>query len=141
MDSSTIIRRVTITAMVVGPRNDIVNRIVDSFELTRMQVVRASTAAAAGERLALAMPQVVVVVGALGADERDALTDRATAVGAFVMYVDPERDGETIEDIVARASRAAVERKLARDESGPAGEVAEATPPPPPADEDVDSKW
>lgn len=83
------------------------------------------------------MPQVVVVLGTLHADERDALADRATAVGALLMYVDPELDAETLSDLVARAAEAAIERKLLRDESGPAGSLSE----PPGADDDVDSQW
>ena len=57
------------------------------------------------------MPQVVVVLGSLAADERDALADRATAVGALVMYVDPALDDE-MQDLVERAARVAIERSL-----------------------------
>jgi hypothetical protein len=125
------------TAMLVGPNGDVADKVTRGFEYARVRVVRVGHAAAACERLAVAMPQVVVVLGTLRADERDALTDRATAVGALVMYVDPELDDETLDELVARAAQAAIERKLVRDESGPAGTVAE----PPPTDEDVDSQW
>jgi hypothetical protein len=133
----TIIRQVSMTAMLVGPNGDVADKVTTGFEYARVRVVRVGHAAAACERLAVAMPQVVVVVGTLRADERDALADRATAVGALVMYVDPELDGETVDELVARAAQAAIERKLVRDESGPAGAVTE----PPPNDEDVDSQW
>jgi hypothetical protein len=132
---STIIRHVSMTAMVVGPNSDVTERIAGRFEEAHVKVVRVAHAAAACERLAVVMPQVVVVLGTLHAEERDALVDRATAVGALVMYVDPELDAETLEELVARAAQAAIERKLLRDESGPAGAVAEAT------DDEVDSKW
>jgi hypothetical protein len=79
----------------------------------------------------------VVVLGTLRADERDALADRATAVGALLMYVDPQLDQETLDELVSRAATAAIERKLQRDASGPAGSMSDA----PGADDDVDSKW
>jgi hypothetical protein len=134
---STIIRTVTMTAMLVGPNGAVADKVTGGFESARVRVVRVGHAAAACERLAVAMPQVVVVLGTLRADERDALADRATAVGALLMYVDPELDQETLDELVARAAQAAFERKLQRDESGPAGSLSD----PPPSDDDVDSQW
>jgi len=134
---STIIRQVSMTAMLVGPNGRAAEDVAEYFALARVRVVRVVHAAAACERLAVSMPQVVVVLGTLRADERDALVDRVTAVGALLMYFDPELDAETLQDLVARAAQAAVERKLVRDESGPAGAVSE----PPGADDDVDANW
>ena len=134
---STIIRQVSMTAMLVGPNGRVADDVAEYFALARVRVVRVAHSAAACERLAVAMPQVVVVLGTLRADEREALADRVTAVGALLMYFDPELDAETLRDLVARAAQAAVERKLVRDESGPAGAVSE----PPGADDDVDAKW
>ena len=79
----TIIRQVNMTAMLVGPNGDVADKVAIGFEHAYMRVVRVGHAAAACERLAVAMPQVVVVLGTLRADERDALSDRATAVGAL----------------------------------------------------------
>ena len=138
MDSSTIIRVVNMTAMLVGPIGDVADKVAKGFEQARVRVVRVTHAAAACERLAVAMPQVVVVLGTLRQDERDALSDRATAVGALLMYVDPELDQETLDELVARAATAAIERKLQHDESGPAGTVSDA---PPGTDEEIDSQW
>jgi hypothetical protein len=134
---STIIRQVSMTAMLVGPNGRVADEVAEYFALARLRVVRVVHAAAACERLAVSMPQVVIVLGTLRPDERDALADRVTAVGALLMYFDPELDAETLKDLVSRAAQAAVERKLVRDESGPAGAVSE----PPGADEDVDTKW
>ena len=127
------------SAMLVSPNGEVADRVASRFEEAHVKVVRVGHAAAACERLAVAMPQVVVVLGTLRADERDALADRATAVGALLMYVDPELDAETLEELVARAAHAAIERKILRDESGPAGAFSEA----PNADDEaeVDSKW
>lgn len=134
---STIIRQVNMTAMLVGPTGRVADDVALYFAQARVIVVRVVHAAAACERLAVSMPQVVVVLGTLRPDERDALADRATAVGALLMYFDPELDAETLQDLVGRAAQAAIERKMIRDESGPAGAVSE----PPDADDDVDSKW
>lgn len=134
---STIIRQVNMTAMLVGPTGRVADDVGLYFAQARVTVVRVVHAAAACERLAVSMPQVVVVLGTLRPDERDALADRATAVGALLMYFDPELDAETLQELVGRAAQAAIERKMIRDESGPAGAVSE----PPGADDDVDSKW
>lgn len=131
----TVIRTVSMTAMLVGPNSPVADKVTGGFERARVRVVRVGHAAAACERLAVAMPQVVVVLGALHTAERDALSDRATAVGALLMYVDPELDHETLDELVERAAQAAFERKLLRDESGPAGAFSET-----PGD-DVDSDW
>jgi hypothetical protein len=136
VDSSTIIRQITMTAMLVGPDGAAAENVTMRLERARLRVDHVTYASAACERLAVSMPQVVIVLGTLGPDEREALSDRATAVGALVMYVDPELDEETLQELVARAARAAIERKLQRDESGPAGAVSE-----PPGSDDVDSKW
>jgi hypothetical protein len=134
---STVIRTVNMTAMVVGAPSDVADRIIAGFAIAKVRVVRVNHAAAACERLAVAMPQVVLVLGPLHPDEHEALADRTTAVGALLMYVDHRVDQETLDDLVGRAALAAFERKLRRDESGPAGTVSE----PPAADEDLDSKW
>src|SRR4051794_12489166 len=126
------------TAMLVGPIGAVADRVAARFEQAAMTVIRVVHAAAACERLAVAMPQVVVVLGTLRSDERDALADRTTAVGALIMYVDPQLDAETLEELVTRAATAAIERKILRDESGPAGGVAEAAAG---EDDEVDSKW
>jgi len=134
----TIVRRLDTTAMLVGPAGPAADAITAAFERVFVTVVRAAHTAAACERLAVAMPQVVVVLGALHPEEHDALADRATAVGALVIHVDPSLDGEALEDLVGRAAQAAVERKLRRDESGPAGTFDTN---PPPSAEEIDAGW
>lgn len=136
---STVIRNVSMTAMLLGPVGEVADRVASRFEEAHVKVVRVGHAAAACERLAVAMPQVVVVLGTLRPDEREALVDRTTAVGALLMYVDPELDAATLEELVTRAAQAAIERKLLRDAvaaAAPAGEPAAAQD-----DDEVDSKW
>ena len=134
---STIIRQVNMTALLVGAGGAVADLVTEQFAQAAVTVVRVPHAAAGCERMAVSMPQVVVVLGALGPDEREALADRATAVGALLMYFDPQLDADTLSELVGRAAQAAFDRKLLRDESGPAGTVSE----PPNGDDDVDSKW
>ena len=138
---ATVIRHVSMSAMLVGPNSEVADKITGRFEESNVKVLRAGHAAAACERLAVAMPQVVIVLGTLHSDERDALADRATAVGALLMYMDPELDDETLDDLVARAAQAAIERKIPRDESGPAGGITLPPDALPDDEDDVDSRW
>jgi hypothetical protein len=166
---STVIRHVSMTVMLVAPRGPISDDVALRFERARVLLTRISSSAAACERMAVAMPQVVVVLGSVTAEERDALNDRATAVGALVMYVDPALDDATMQELVERAARVAIERSLAREQASEQGETttqpptssadvvtqpptagAETTTEPPASgvdidvtvdDDDLDSKW
>lgn len=131
--------------MLVGPDGDVADRVAARFAAARVRVVRIVHAVGACERMAVAMPQVVVVLGTLRPDEREALTDRATAVGALVMDIDPSLDQETLDNLVVRAAEATIERMMRRDaSSGAAGASASGAArgdEPPEADEDIDEKW
>lgn len=155
---STVIRQVSMTVMLVAPRGPISDDVALRFERARVLLTRAASAAAASERMAVAMPQVVVVLGAVTAEEREAVNDRATAVGALVMYVDPALDDASMQELVERAARVAIERSLAREQSEP---TPDSTTQPPTAgadtvteppgsgvdidvtvdDDDLDAKW
>jgi hypothetical protein len=106
-------------AMVVGARGRNATRIIDAFERMRVIVVPIDAVQTACDRLAVEMPHVVLVATSLRDDERDALSDRATAVGALVVNVDPELDDETFADFIERTVQAVIERKL-RNESAEA---------------------
>ena len=146
---STVIRQVSMLVMLVAPKGPFAEDVALRFERARVLLTRVASAAAACERMAVAMPQVVVVLGAVTGEERDALNDRATAVGALVMYVDPALDEAALQSLVEGAARAAIERSLAREHSSAPAET-EATTEPPSAgvdievtieDDDLDSKW
>jgi hypothetical protein len=146
---STVIRHVSMTVMLVAPKGAIADDVALRFERARVLLVRVASSAAACERMAVAMPQVVVVLGTIGADERDALNDRAMAVGALLMYVDPALDDDTMQELVERAARVAIERSLEREQSSKPEAITE----PPSAgvdididvnvddEDDLDSKW
>jgi hypothetical protein len=147
---STVIRQVSMTVMLVAPKGAIADDVAARLELARVLLTRVASAAAACERMAVAMPQVVLVLGTITPEEREALGDRATAVGALVMYVDPELDESTMQELVERAARLAIERSLAREKAS--SDAPEAVTEPPSAgvdvdidvtveDDDLDSKW
>ncbi len=144
---STVIRQVSMLVMLVAPKGPVTDDVAHRFERARVLLTRVASTATACERMAVAMPQVVVVLGAISNEERDALNDRATAVGALVMYVDPSLDEAAMQDLVERAARVAIERSLLREQSST---PEEATTEPPSAgvdievtvdDDDLDSKW
>lgn len=134
---STRIRRVDTTAILLGLPGNVFDTVAEALQSSGVNVIRVGNVTAACERLPLAMPQVVVVLGALKDDEREMLTDRATAVGALVVNVDPAVDQETLDDLVQRTVRVALERKLRRD----SGSGAPGAPTNPPAADDVDDNW
>ena len=124
--------------MLIGPA-DGVARVAALFEAAHVRVVSERHARAAGERLADVMPQVVVVLSRVEADERAALADRATAVGALIMYVDPELDTETLDELVNRAVRTALERRLKAQEAEAKADAADAADPP--SSKELDEGW
>jgi hypothetical protein len=146
---ATVIRQVSMLVMLVAPRGPFADDVGLRFERARVLLTRIASVAAACERMAVAMPQVVVVLGNVTAEERDALNDRATAVGALVMYVDPALDEAALQSLVEGAARVAIERSLARELSSASGEPDATTEPPSAGvdidvtidDDDLDSKW
>jgi hypothetical protein len=148
------------TVMLVAPRGPLADDVTERFERARVLLTRVASAAAACERMAVAMPQVVVVLGNVTAEEHDALSDRATAVGALVMYVDPALEEAAMQEVVERAARVAIERSLLREQASSLTETTtqppvsggnlDAVTEPPSAgvdidvtieDDDLDSKW
>ncbi len=136
---STVVRNLSTKAVLIGPEPSVV-RVAAIFEAAYVRVVSAPNARAAGESLADVMPQVIIVLLRLEADERAALADRATAVGALVMHVDPELDEETLDELVNRAVRTALERRLksqeAEEKARESAHSSEA-----PSSEEVDEGW
>jgi hypothetical protein len=127
--------------MLVGPDGTVAEKVQRGFAQALVHIVRVYLPSAACEALPVAMPQVVIVIGSLKSDERDALSDRATAVGALVVDVDPDLDDESLEALIGRAATAAITKKLLSDESGPAGASSSSTDAEDEAEEDIDSKW
>lgn len=136
---STVIRQVSMTVMLVAPKGPVADDVGERFERARVLLTRVASAAAACERMAVVMPQVVVVLGSLTAEERDALNDRATAVGALGMYVDPSLDDAAMQELVEGAARVAIERSLAREQNASPAEGELVTEPPPSAGVDIEA--
>lgn len=118
--------------MVVGPSGPNADRVTAALEQARVKVVRVGSAPVACEKLAAAMPQVVILVGPQLAPLRADLHDRAEAVGAIVMDVDGSLEGDAYEDVVNEIITTAITRKMERDEveptSGPSSRSATQPP-------------
>jgi hypothetical protein len=117
--------------MVVGPSGPNADRVTAALEQARVKVVRVGSAPVACEKLASAMPQVVILVAPQLAPMRADLADRAEAVGAVVVDVDPALDGEAYEDVVNEIITTAITRKMERDEVEPVSIAVGASEPPP----------
>jgi hypothetical protein len=113
---STLYRALDTCVLFVGGTDSLAERSAESFEQVRIRVDRASDLAAALERLAVVMPQMILVLEPLRGTEREDLNERAKAVGALVLDVDPGLDDETRGEILERAAKAAFERGLIREE-------------------------
>ncbi len=132
---ATLVRTRALAAMVVGARGRNALRVVDAFERQRIIVLRADDIATACDRLPVDMPHLVLVFTAIRDDERDALADRATAVGALVVNVDPELDDTTFAELVDRSVRAAIERRLIREQRDSEVRATEVS------SDDLDEGW
>lgn len=113
---STVYRHLDTAALIIGPESDLAGRCKAHLELVQIRVVRVLDTAEAFQHIAKVMPQLVVVLGSLGEEERGPLSDRTTAVGAITVQIDPDIDNETLETLLDRAAQAAVDRGLTRDE-------------------------
>lgn len=119
--------------MVVGPSGPNADRVTAALEQARVKVVRVGSAPVACEKLAGAMPQVVILVAPQIAPLRADLADRAEAVGAVVMDVDAALEGDAYEDVVNEIITTAITRKMERDEVVPtSGVTIDVSEPPPP---------
>ena len=130
---ATLIRSRPLAALIVGATGINVLRVVAAFERRRILTVRADDIASACERIVVDMPHVVLVlVPPRSQAERDALADRALAVGALVVEVDPHLDEDTFEKVLEKTVRAALEHKLVREtsEMRPLASGASDAPPP-----------
>jgi hypothetical protein len=113
-------------------------RVVTAFEQKRIATLREDTLAAACERIAVDMPHVVLaLVPPRDETERDALADRAAAVGALVVHLDPAMDAASFNEILENTVRAAIERKLLREEAESKSIQGGSEPP----SEEIDDGW
>lgn len=137
---ATLIRTRALSALIVGATGINVLRVVTAFERRRIVTVRADDVASACERTVVDMPHVVLVlVPPRNQAERDALADRALAVGALLVEVDPYLDEATFQQVLEDTVHAALERKLVR-EAAEMRALASGASDAPPAEE-IDGGW
>lgn len=113
---STVYRHLDTCVLFVGGEGELAASSAAVFEQVQIRVVRVGHPAAAFERIPVVMPQMILVLEPLHGSERDELNERAKAVGALLVNVDPGLDAETRAELLERAAKAAFERGLVRDE-------------------------
>lgn len=94
MKSRTIQRLDVPTVMLVGLPEGHVAICADVVASTGFRVLRVAHAAAASERIPVVMPKLVVTSAALPPRDAETLQDRCVAVGAEVVLLPPQADGE-----------------------------------------------
>ena len=137
---ATLIRTRPLAALIVGATGINVLRVVTAFERRRILAVRADDIAGACERVVIDMPHVVLVlVPPRNQAEREAMTERALAVGALVVEVDPRLDEAAFQQVLEDTVQAALAHKLVR-EAAEMGALASGGSEAPPAEE-IDCGW
>jgi hypothetical protein len=129
----TVVQHRVMNAVVVGPDGPTAARVASGFARVGVIVERVDDAKSACDKIVRKMPEVVLILEAPRSDLRNALAERAAAVGALLVHVDPELDEQTFEELVDRTARAALERRLRREEAdkGPASST----------EDPIDSGW
>jgi hypothetical protein len=116
--TATLVYKRALSAMIIGARGPNVLMIVSAFEGRRITTERTDDVATACERLAEIMPQVILVfVPAANEAERESFNDRAAAVGALVVHIDPHLDAKTLQQLLTRTIEQAFPQKVPREEA------------------------
>jgi hypothetical protein len=124
------------SALIIGASGPSVLRIVSAFEGKRIITLRADDVTSGCEKIAVNMPHVVLVLVPTDPTEREAIADRATAVGALVVHVDPQVDANALQEILDDTVTATLQRKLLRDEAERKARASAE-----PATDEVDEGW
>lgn len=84
------------SAIVVGVPDDMLALCYEFLPPAGLKVYRVAHAHAACERIAVLLPRLVVVPAAMRSAELDMIEDRAAAVGAVVLHLDPSHGYELL---------------------------------------------
>ena len=84
------------SAIVVGVADDMLALCHEFLPPSGLKVYRVAHAHAACERIAVLLPRLVVVPAAMRPAELDMIEDRAAAVGAIVLHLDPTHGYELL---------------------------------------------
>lgn len=108
----TIQRVASPTAMLVGLSDTLAHRCTAVLGGTGLRVLRVGHVAAAGERLPVVMPQLVIVPHDMVASELEMLTDRCVAVGAHLLTLAPDATTASLSAELRQAASAALLRAM-----------------------------
>lgn len=98
------------SAITVGVGDDLLALCHEFLPPAGLKVYRVAHAHAACERMAVLLPRLVIVPAAMRSVELDLIEDRAAAIGALVLHLDPGHGYEllgaqlhvTVQDLRAR---------------------------------------
>lgn len=110
----TIQRMASPAAILVALPEDLAAVCAESLADGGLKVLRVGHVAAACERIPVVMPQLVVTLDSLRADEADLLVDRCVAVGAEVIRLAADQDRRALAVLLKDAANMALIRALRR---------------------------
>ncbi len=110
-ENSTLPRLRHASAMLVGLDAAIAQALSQTLSIIGYRVLVVAHAAAACERIPVAMPLLVAVTSNVTDAERDDLKDRCVAVGAELVWVPVNADEDRANALVRDAAAAALERR------------------------------
>lgn len=112
--SQTIQRVATPTAILVGLEEPVVTTCTDALADGGLRVLRVGHVAAAGERIPITMPQLVVVPTTMRPEDAEMLADRCVAVGAEILRIAPNSDPGVLHKLLKDAANVALIKSLRR---------------------------
>lgn len=114
MRRETIQRVATPTAILVALPEPLLTKCFDQLADGGLKVLKVGHVAGACERIPVVMPQLVVVMTTLAADDIETLEDRCVAVGAELMRLAPDAEWSALLPTVKDAANMALIRALRR---------------------------
>lgn len=108
--NATVPRGGSLAALLVGLDGDLATACTLVLKAAGLRVERDSNVAAACQRIPVMQPYLVVLPSTLKDGSGEAIDDRAIAVGAEVVWIDPRADRETLMSTLTQAAEKAIAR-------------------------------
>lgn len=108
--NATVPRGGSLSALLVGIDGDLATVCTLVLKAAGLRVERDAQLAAACQRIPVMQPYLVVLPSTLRDTGREAIDDRAIAVGAEVVWIDPAIDRTTLTTTLTKAAEKAITR-------------------------------
>lgn len=110
----TLQRVASPTAILVSLLEPLATTVAERLTAGGLKVLRVGHPAAAGERIPVTMPQIVVIPADMRADDAESISERCVAVGAEILRVDASSDPAVLAETLAEAASSAMVRSWRR---------------------------